>query len=203
MSKFHFRSTCEGIYDKQISHYRTKGCLNVELRSPPVSSALRWVHQLSSRITTPIKSFQALQHPIVDTEDAQMLLLRYNNLIERLKKFEKDIFEKWAEKVSNQIETNLKKALLLKEENSKIISLNFDPELSAILREVHYLRLMHKENIPQSGIAFSEEQEVYRSYILNLEKSIEWYNNVRMNFLIMNFDFQKTIFLDLQKLFGS
>lgn len=111
-----------------------------------------------------------------------MLLLRYNNLIERLKKFEREIFDKWTEKVPNQIETNLKKALLLREENSKIISLNFDPELSAILREVHYLRLMHKENIPQSGIAFSEEQEVYRSYILHLEKRIEWYNNVRKSF---------------------
>lgn len=107
-----------------------------------------------------------------------MLLLRYNNLIERLKRFEKEIFEKWAEKVPNQIEINLKKSLLRREENSKMIHLNFDPELSAILREVHYLRLMLKENIPQTGVAFSEEQEIYRGYILNLEKSIEWYNNV-------------------------
>lgn len=113
-----------------------------------------------------------------------MLLLRYNNLIERLKRFEKEIFEKWAEKVPNQIESNLKKALLTRVDNSKEINLNFDPELAAILREVHYLRLMHKENIPQSGIAFSEEQEVYRSYILNLEKSIEWYNNVSYKLLV-------------------
>lgn len=161
-----------------MTHYRLHGYLKVELRSPPISSALRWVHQLSSRITTPIKSFQALQHPIVETEDANMLFIRYNNLIERLKRFEKDIFEKWAEKVPKQIESNLKKSLLTRLDNSKIISLNFDPELSSILREVHYLRLMHKENIPQSGVAFSEEQEVYRSYILNLEKSIEWYNTV-------------------------
>lgn len=34
-----------------------------------------------------------------------MLLLRCNNLVERLKRFEKEIFEKWAEKVPNQIET--------------------------------------------------------------------------------------------------
>jgi dynein heavy chain, axonemal len=148
------------------------------LRAPPVSSALRWTFQLSSRITTPIKSFQALQHPIVETEDANMLFIRYNNLIERLKRFEKEIFEKWAERVPKTIETNLMKSLLRRIENSKIISLNFDPELSSILREVHYLRLMHKENVPQSGVAFSEEQEIYRSYILNLEKTVEWYNTV-------------------------
>jgi hypothetical protein len=41
---------------------------------------------------------------------------------------------------------------------------------------------MHKQNIPPSGVAFSEEQETYRSYILNLEKSVEWYNNVRVFF---------------------
>lgn len=72
----------------------------------------------------------------------------------------------------------LKKPLLTRVEGVKMVLLNFDPELSAILREVHYLRLMHKENIPLSGVAFSEEQEIYRSYILNLEKSIEWYNTV-------------------------
>lgn len=176
--KSFFRSICEGIYDKQITSYRTKGYINVELRAPPVSSALRWVFQLSSRITTPIKNFQALQHPIVDTEDAQMLLLRYKNLIERLRRFEKDIFEKWAENVPNQIESNLMKPLLSRIENSKLITLNFDPQLSVILREVHYLRLMHKDNVPKCGIAFSEEQETYRGYILNLDQSVDWYNNV-------------------------
>jgi dynein heavy chain len=179
MANLFCRTICEQIYDKQITSYRARGCINVELRAPPVSSALRWIHQLSSRITTPIKSFQALQHHIVQTEDAQMLLLRYNNLMDRLKRFEKDIFEKWAEKVPHKIEMYLQKSLLARVENSKLITLNFDPELSAILREVHYLRLMHKENIPKSGIAFSEEQETYREYILNLEKSVEWYNNVR------------------------
>lgn len=199
-----FRSICEGIYDKQIAHYRTKGKLHVELRSPPVSSALRWVHQLSSRITTPIKSFQALQHPITETEDAQMLFLRYNNLIERLKRFEREIFDKWAEKVPNQIEINLKKSLLSRVEDSKTINLNFDPELSAILREVHYLRLMHKDNIPPSGVAFSEEQEVYRSYILNLEKSIDWYNEVLVfkTLKLQNF-YLIILFKDLHKLLGS
>jgi dynein heavy chain len=158
--------------------YRTRGYLNVELRAPPISSALRWVHQLSSRITTPIKSFQALQHPIVQTEDAQMLLLRYNNLMEKLGRFQRDIFDRWTEKVPEKIDTNLKKSLLARVENSKLITLNFHSELSAILREVHYLRLMHKSDIPRCAIAFSEDQETYRGYILNLEKSVEWYNNV-------------------------
>lgn len=109
-----------------------------------------------------------------------MLLYRHKNLIERLRRFEKDIFDKWTHNVDIQIEVNLMKPLLCHVENSKLITLNFDPQLSVILREVHYLRLMHKENIPQCGIAFSEEQEKYRGYILNLEQSVDWYNNVRL-----------------------
>lgn len=137
-----------------------------------------------------------MQHSIVHTEDAQMLLIRYNNLMERLRRFEKDIFEKWTTKVPQTIETNLQKSLLARIENSKLIILNFDSQLSAILREVHYLRLMHKSNIPKSAIAFSEDQETYRGFILNLEKSVEWYNNVRNFNLIKSikiYDFLKTI----------
>lgn len=177
------RTICETIYRNQMIAYRSIGCINVELRAPPVASALRWVHQISSRISTPIKSFQALQHPIVQTEDAQMLLLRFNNLMDKLRKFEKDIFQKWSDNAPQTIESNLMKSLLARVENSKLITLNFNPALSAILREVHYLRLMHKSDIPKCAIAFSEEQETYRGYILNLEKSVEWYNNVRVNLL--------------------
>lgn len=91
--------------------------------------------------------------------------------------FENEVFENWAETIPNQIEENLDKTLIMSI-NETTIKLNFDPKLSAILREIHYLRLMNKENIPESGIEFSEKQEMYRSYILNLEKSVEWYNNV-------------------------
>ena len=171
-------SICEGIYDRLITQQRQGILLFQSSSAPPVTSALRWVHQLISRISTPIKSFQSLQHAIIHTEDAQMLMIRYENLIEKLKKFEKDIFEKWSVNVSEQIELNLKQALINRVDDTKLINLNFHPELSAILREVHYLRLMQKDNIPQSGIEFSEGQEIYRSYILNLEKSVEWWNNV-------------------------
>lgn len=114
----------------------------------------------------------------MSTDEAVTLVSRFHTLTEKLKIFEDEVFESWAETVPEKIEVNLEKTLIVKIDDN-IIMLNFDPELSAILREIHYLRLMKKENIPESGIEFSEKQEIYRSYILNLEKSVEWYNNVR------------------------
>ena len=106
---------------------------------------------------------------------------RYEKLIEKLDAFKTLIFEKWSESVPITIVTNLEKSLITRvdSEDAKSIILNFDKELSAILREIHYLRLMNNDAIPESGIEFSENQEIYRSYVLNLEQSVEWYNDVR------------------------
>lgn len=64
---------------------------------------------------------------------------------------------------------------------NKLLSLNFSQELFAILKEVHYLKLMGKEGLPEVGLEFSEKSEIYRTYTLNLEKTIEWYNKIRKN----------------------
>ena len=56
-------AVCEGIYEKQMVYYRTEGAIFVDKSPPPVTSGLRWVLQLSARISIPVKSFLALQHP--------------------------------------------------------------------------------------------------------------------------------------------
>lgn len=54
---------CEDIYKMQMNHKRMNGYLFVDRSCPPVTGSLRWVMQLTGRITPPINSFQALQHP--------------------------------------------------------------------------------------------------------------------------------------------
>ena len=55
-------SMCEEIFRMQIHHKRQHGYLFVDRSCPPVTGSLRWVLQLTGRITPPIKSFRALQH---------------------------------------------------------------------------------------------------------------------------------------------
>lgn len=98
--------------------------------------------------------------------------------MKKLGLFEETIFNTWVEKVPATIENNLKKSLILRDESTRLLILNFSPELFSILREVHYLCLMEKENIPEVALDFSEKSEIYRNYTLNLEKTIEWYNRI-------------------------
>lgn len=98
--------------------------------------------------------------------------------MKKLGLFEESIFTSWVNKVPDTIENNLKQSLILRDVTTRLLILNFSPELFSILREVHYLCLMEKENIPAGALDFSEKSETYRNYTLNLEKTIEWYNRI-------------------------
>lgn len=173
-------STCENIYDYQMEYRAEKGYLFVDRSFPSTTSALHWVRQLGARITAPIKNFQSLRHPISKCDKAQALYTRYDVLMKKLGIFEKEALMEWTVKVPEQIENNLKKSLIARRKKDGALLLNFSPELFAILREVHYLRLMEKQGIPSEGFKFAENNDLYRNFTLNLDKTIEWYNRVRI-----------------------
>lgn len=119
-----------------------------------------------------------LYYSVTETKEAKKLLQRYEELMKKLGLFETTIFNTWVDRVPDIIENNLKKSLIQRDDATKLLILNFSPELFSILREVHYLRLMSKEGIPETALEFSEKSEVYRNHTLNLEKTIEWYNKI-------------------------
>lgn len=169
--------SCEKIFAFQMKHFDEKGHLFVDRRFPNMISALKWTKQISIRITTPVNHFKALQHPISKSPEADELYTRYENLMRSLGELEDKLFTEWANKIPQQIEMNLKKSLI-GQASDKSLFLNFDKELFAILREVYHLKVMNRDNIPQEGLKFAENNDMYRSFTLNLEKTINWYNDV-------------------------
>lgn len=113
-----------------------------------------------------------------DSEDAKMLIERFESLLQSLADFEKSVFDEWTEKVPHQIEVNLEKPLIIRREKDRCLVLNFNGQLFSIMKEVHNLKLMDKEGIPQVAIDFSAKSETYRSYTLSLEKTIDFYNQI-------------------------
>lgn len=101
--------------------------------------------------------------------------------MEKLGIWKTTIFSEWAEKVPDHIENNLKNSLIARSPTNKTLILNFSPELFCILREVHYLKQMDLEGIPEVAKDFSDKSETFRTYTLNLEKTIDWYNTVQEN----------------------
>lgn len=118
---------------------------------------------------------------IVNSEKAVDIIKRYERLLLKIGASRAYVFEEWSEKLDEQIENNLKKSLITRDPNTNLLILNFSAELFCILREVHYLKQMEVENIPQVALDFAENSDVYRTYTLNLEKTIDWYNAIQEN----------------------
>lgn len=170
---------CEAIYSNQMKYKVDNGHLFTDRSFPVVTGTLRWIKQLESRLTAPVRSFRALQHPVSKGDEAQRLYDRHDELLRKLNLFEQTTFDAWKVKVPAKIEANLRKSLIARRNGSNLLQLNFSPELFAILREVHCLKLMDKEGIPSEGDEFVQKNNTFRELTLNLEKTIDWYNGVR------------------------
>lgn len=168
---------CEKIFAFQMKHFDENGHLFVDRRFPNIISTLKWIKQLSIRISTPVNHFKVLQHPIAKSPEAEDLYQRYDNLMRLLGELEDKKFNEWANKVPQQIKANLRKPLIGLAAD-KSLFLNFDKQLFALLREVYHLKVMGIENIPEEGIKFAENDGMYRDFAMNLEKTINWYNDV-------------------------
>ena len=62
---------------------------------------------------------------------------------------------------------NLEKPLLLRDPKSSLISVNFDPKLVALLREVKYLEQREgtDHQIPESAATIFSQNEMYRKFL--------------------------------------
>lgn len=103
---------------------------------PPCAGVLFWLFKLRERIKGPIIDFRQLEHEIVVGEDALHVFQKYDEMMDLITSYETRVFNQWAVNVPNQIAKSLSKFHLIREFNTQLISLNFDPELECILREV-------------------------------------------------------------------
>lgn len=69
--------------------------------------------------------------------------------------------------------------LLLRNQNTDLISVNFDAKLTAILREVKYLKVADVEEIPESARNLFKQNDMFWKYVTNLDLIVHLYNKVR------------------------
>ncbi len=82
---------------------------------------------------------------------------------------------------------NLAQPLITRNEETKLISVNFDPQLVAVLREVHYLEIRSTGKIPDSASTIYAKNDTFRNYLANLDLIVKWYNKVRETVLEVEF----------------
>ena len=83
-----------------------------------------------------------------------------------MKEFEDEKIRSWEQGVEEQTEDQLNKFLLVREETDfapeGYVRVNFDPILTALLREVKYLQLLDI-NVPERATRLFDSVDTYRA----------------------------------------
>ena len=95
--------------------------------------------------------------------------------------FEDKTYTEWTEGVDVIAKTNLERPLLVRDASNELLSVNFNPQLVALLREVKYLEMLKEESrvIPEKAAAVFAQNETYRKYLQNLDVTVHLYNSIR------------------------
>ncbi|PSN32950.1 Dynein beta chain [Blattella germanica] len=147
------------IYDEQETYYEKNGLFMIDLNFPPIAGALI----------------------IIQTADFKYEIDKYEQMVSYLNDMEDEVFNGWAVKVPAQCQKNLNKTLLLQDNETLELSLNFDDELVAILKEVRYMKIMEKQGIPPDALELFDRVETLFLWVSNLNLSIEWVLKAQQN----------------------
>lgn len=153
----------------------------ISLNMPPIAGAINWTSGLYERIREPMERLQLLSQSIQDREEYKDIQKLYNSICKNLKEFEDEKIKAWEQGVEENTEDQLNKFLLVRELNDiapeGYVKVNFDPILTALLREVKYLQLLDIK-VPERAVKLFEKVDTYRSQTGNLDLIVEMYNNI-------------------------
>jgi dynein heavy chain, axonemal len=161
----------------------------IPTNQPPMSGAIIWCFGLKSRIVGPMKKLNELagQSPsLLEKEEAKEMMKMYSSIVESLSKYVDEKLKQWSSDVEKTGQEKLKQSLLGKLDTEyrgyKTLTVNFDPGLVRLLREVKYF-LNCSFDIPESALAIYEKGETLRRQTGSLDLIVSSYNSMIQHLL--------------------
>ncbi|XP_062234716.1 dynein axonemal heavy chain 9-like [Platichthys flesus] len=174
---------CKLVYDKHIQLAEELGSPVVSKNMPPVAGGLRWAQSLQKRIQTQFSKFEQLSCPCLESEEGAKVIDKYEEMMQLLDKYSTSLYETWTETVSESSQFNLNLPLISRDPATKLISVNFSPQLVSLLREVKYLEASKTVAIPETAMQIYTTRGQLLQYVANLEITIGAYNKVMRSVL--------------------
>ncbi|XP_006863495.1 PREDICTED: dynein heavy chain 9, axonemal [Chrysochloris asiatica] len=175
------------IYSQHVQEEVELGFSLVHKNMPAVAGGLRWVQELRQRIQGPISNFRCLTHPCMESAEGKRMIQKYEDLLSLLEKYETRLYENWCQTVSEKSQYNLSQPLLRRDPETKQITVNFNPQLTSVLKEMSYLKPRQMKHIPETAAGMFSSREFYRQLVAHLELMANWYNKVTRTLLEVEF----------------
>ncbi|XP_016077900.1 PREDICTED: dynein heavy chain 9, axonemal [Miniopterus natalensis] len=175
------------IYSQRVQEEAELGFSSVHKNMPSVAGGLRWAQELRQRIQGPLASFRRITPPCMESAEGKRMIQKYEDTLSLLEKYEAGLYEDWCQTVSEKSQYNLSRPLLTRDPETKQITVNFNPQLISVLKEMSYLQPRQLRPIPETAAAVFASREFYRQLVANLELMANWYNKVMKTLLEVEF----------------
>ncbi|XP_023385619.1 dynein heavy chain 9, axonemal [Pteropus vampyrus] len=175
------------IYNQHVQEEEELGFSLVHKNMPSVAGGLRWAQDLRQRIQDPFANFRCIAHLCMDSPEGKRVIQKYEDMLSLLEKYETKLYEDWCQTVSEKSQYNLSQPLLKRDPETKQITVNFNPQLISVLKEMSYLHPRQMKHFPETAAVMFSSREFYRQLVANLELMANWYNKVMKTLLEVEF----------------
>uniref|UniRef100_A0A7N6BNC5 AAA+ ATPase domain-containing protein n=1 Tax=Anabas testudineus TaxID=64144 RepID=A0A7N6BNC5_ANATE len=178
----HFREeleNCKCMFKSQLSEMENGLTKNMAR----TSGALKWTKMLRERIETPWEKIRLL----FDMHAGGVQMVKechmYKEMLSLLDQYEKDIYSDWCNSMEQACLINLNQSLILRDNSSGLISVNFNSKLTEVLKDVKYIHTIRQINIPAAAVTVFEKRDMFTKYVSNLQLLVQQYNQMKQTVL--------------------
>nr|XP_006007896.1 PREDICTED: dynein heavy chain 11, axonemal [Latimeria chalumnae] len=177
---------CKQLYDLHKEQVE-KDHGRIHKNMPETSGSLKWAKELKERIQTSWSNFKFIHHLSLEGPEAALVYQKYLEMMTLLDQYEEEVYYEWSKGVDEVCQFNLDQPLIKRNPENGLLSVNFDPKLVAVLREVKYLQMLNQSDIPEAASVMFAKRETFIKYIVNLELMVQWYNKLKQTILEVEF----------------
>ncbi|KAF7661538.1 hypothetical protein LDENG_00259550 [Lucifuga dentata] len=175
--------SCKVLYNKHIQTALEQGSSLVNKNMPPVSGGLRWAKELQGRIQDLFSNFKDISYPCLESAEGVRVIQKYEEMMQLLDRYSSSLYSTWNETVGERSLYNLNLPLISRDPDKRLISVNFNPQLTSVLREMKYLEAKQTEDVPEIVVQICSNRGQLWQYMTNLELTVGQYNKVMISVL--------------------
>ncbi|XP_052595155.1 dynein axonemal heavy chain 11 isoform X2 [Peromyscus californicus insignis] len=173
---------CKQLYDEHMK-WIEHGHEILNKNMPFTSGNIKWARMLLERLQIFWSNFTSLHYLFPDSPDEAAVCQKFAEMTTLLDQFESHVYSEWRRNVDETCEFNLNQPLVKFSAINGLLSVNFDPKLVAVLREVKYLLMLKKSDVPDSALGIFQKRNTILKYIGNLELLVQGYNKLKQTLL--------------------
>ncbi|KAK7945776.1 hypothetical protein WMY93_001504 [Mugilogobius chulae] len=149
---------CQFIFDQHKDQLQSDSVI-LGKNMPSVAGNLEWSQELRKRILTNRSNLCQLAQMPLGSAEADEVLQRCERILTALDQHDDELFKEWTVGLEAMCQKHLSDPLLTLDRNSGMFQVNFSSVLTSVLREVKYLGILKKQNIPNAALHLYSKRE--------------------------------------------